>query len=319
MEGTTVTVELPAGFDFAKDGPVKVSGTASENATVSVSAQNPTGVKAVSGEFELDNIAVNGKTFVITVKSEDGNTTSNYTVNLTAAASAEANLNDFSVKYTEDGEDYVYTAENGTLTIPYSAKLKLGEYKVLAQASAGASVMAGSTDLKNTVATLQGLGVDATKATNKITVTVTAQNAAGESLDKRTYTITVKWDAAKTGKALTSAGFVSVDEEKDINDDTTLEVTKGTAKLDGKTVTTLKVTVPFSFDEDNENVYLNELVLSEGAKAYKGEEEIALVGNEDKKPATEFTFTEDSFKAVNDKGSRHLCPQRGRGCGRRWR
>ena len=299
VEGTTVTVELPADFDFAKDGPVTVEGTASEGATVSVSAQNPTGVKAVGGKFELEDIAVNGKTFVITVKSEDGDTTSNYTINLTKAASGEAALNDFSVKYTDkDNKEIVYTAKDGTLTLPYSAKgtgaeggKELANYKVVVQVNAGSKVtnhtiINGDTGLDTLV------GSD-----NKITLEVTGVDAS-----VKTYTITVKYEDGKTGKALTSAGFVSVDEEKDINDDTTLEVTKGTAKLDGKTVTTLKVTVPFSFDEDNENVYLNELVLSEGAKAYKGEEEIALVGNEDKKPATEFTFTEDSFKAVNDKG-----------------
>ena len=311
VEGTTVTVEMPAGFDFANDGPVNVTGTVSANADVHVYAQGVDDTDVTAGEddttsnFKLNNIRVTGKTFVIAVESQDkdNKTVTEYTINLTAAASAEANLNDFSVKYTDDdNKETVYTAENGTLTIPYSAKLKLDEYKVLVQASAGASVMAGGNDLKNTGATLADLGVDATKATNKITVTVTAQNAAGESLDKRTYTITVKWDAAKTGKALTSAGFVSVNEEKDINDDTTLDVTKGTAKLDGKNVTTLKVTVPHSFKVATDKAYLNELVLSEGAKAYKDGKEIALVGNEDDKDPTEFTFTDDSFKAVNDKG-----------------
>ena len=299
VEGTTVTVELPADFDFAKDGPVTVEGTASEGATVSVSAQNPTGVKAVGGKFELEDIAVNGKTFVITVKSEDGDTTSNYTINLTKAASGEAALNDFSVKYTDkDNKEIVYTAKDGTLTLPYSAKgtgaeggKELANYKVVVQVNAGSkitnhTIINGDTGLDTLV------GSD-----NKITLTV-----EGVDDSVKTYTITVKYEDGKTGKALTSAGFVSVDEEKDINDDTTLDVTKGTAKLDGKTVTTLKVTVPFSFDEDNENVYLNELVLSEGAKAYKGDEEIALVGNEDDKEPTAFTFAEDSFKAVNDKG-----------------
>ena len=300
VEGTTVTVEMPAGFDFANDGPVDVTGTVSAEADVHVYAQDVHDTDVITGEdgttstFELNGIRVTGKTFVIAVESQDkdNKTVTEYTINLTAAASAEAALNDFAVKYEKKGEDVVtYTASNGTLTLPYSAKAELANYKVYAQTSVGAKVTPAIDNGETTLAT-SGLIAD-----NKITLEV-----EGVDGSVKTYTITVKYEDGKTGKALTSAGFVSVNEEKDINDDTTLEVTKGTAKLGGKNVTTLKVTVPFSFDEDNENVYLNELVLSEGAKAYKGDEEIALVGNEDKKPATEFTFDEDSFKAVNDKG-----------------
>ena len=77
--------------------------------------------------------------FVITVKSEDGETTSNYTINLTSAASADASLNDFSVKYVKDDkEGDTYTASNGTLTLPYSAKAEMGNYKVYAQTNSGA-------------------------------------------------------------------------------------------------------------------------------------------------------------------------------------
>ena len=312
-EGTTaVTVELPAGFKFDSDAAkaVTVTGTVSANADVTVSAQGKTaalsGDKSDTYTFKDNNaINVSGKTFTITVKSQDDNTTKNYTITLTAAASAEANLNDFSVKYTDDdNKETVYTAENGTLTIPYSAKLKLDEYKVLVQASAGASVMAGGNDLKNTGATLADLGVDATKATNKITVTVTAQNAAGESLDKRTYTITVKWDAAKTGKALTSAGFVGTDNEAEITGDNTYTAAKGTVKVEnaGKTETknAIKVTVPFSYKETAS--YVNVLNISEGAVAYLVDEDTAtkveLVGTDADEGATPFEFND--FEAVED-------------------
>ena len=311
-EGTTaVTVELPAGFKFDSDAAkaVTVTGTVSANADVTVSAQGKTA--ALSGEkndtytFEDDDaINVSGKTFTITVKSQDENTTKNYTITLTAAASAEANLNDFSVKYTDDdNKETVYTAENGTLTIPYSAKLKLNEYKVLVKASAGAQVKSGTIDFKGTdPVTLGTTGL--INAKNQIVVTVTATDGT-----VRTYTITVKYENAKTGKALTSAGFVGTDNEAEITGDNTYTATKGTVKVEnaGKTETknAIKVTVPYSFEtvNDEKTAYLNALNISEGAVAYLVDEDatkVELVGTDAVAGATPFVFTE--FNAVDNDG-----------------
>ena len=295
VDGNTVSVEMPAGFDFSKDGPVDVTGTVSANADVTVSAQN---IKDDSvgenGEFTLSDVAVTGKTFVITVKSEDGETTSNYTINLTAAASAEANLNDFSVKYKDDkGEEHTYTASNGTLTLPYAAKAELENYKVYVQTSVGATTVPSIT---NGTTTLDAGLID---KDSKITLKVTGSDGSA-----KTYTITVKYENAKTARALTSAGFVGTDDEADITEDNTYAAAKGTAKVGEDTVNTVKVTVPYSFETVNtaKTAYLNTLAISDGATAYVVDstdaKEVVLVGNEDEKIPTGFTFS--AFDAVND-------------------
>ena len=295
VDGNTVSVEMPAGFDFSKDGPVNVTGTASDNATVAVSAQNIS--ETVSdGKFTLSSVAVTGKTFVITVKSEDGETTSNYTINLTAAASAEANLNDFSVKYKDDkGEEHTYTASNGTLTLPYAAKAELGSYKVYVQTSVGATTDPAIT---NGTTTLDAGLID---KDSKITLKVTGSDGSA-----KTYTITVKYENAKTARALTSAGFVGTDDEADITEDNTYAAAKGTAKVGEDTVNTVKVTVPYSFETVNtaKTAYLNTLTISDGATAYKADgTEIALVGNEDEVAPTAFDFTDKIDNAVDNDGN----------------
>ena len=297
VDGNTVSVEMPAGFDFAKAADQTVSGTASENATVSVSAQNESAT-ATDGKFTMtDAINVSGKTFVITVKSEDGETTSNYTINLTAAASAEANLNDFSVKYKDDkGEEHTYTASNGTLTLPYAAKAELGSYKVYVQTSVGATTVPSIT---NGTTTLDDSLID---KDSKITLKVTGSDGSA-----KTYTITVKYENAKTARALTSAGFVGTNDEADITEDNTYAAAKGTAKVGEDTVNTVKVTVPYSFETVNtaKTAYLNTLAISDGATAYVVDstdaKEVALVGNEDNKPATPFAFND--FDAVDNDGN----------------
>ena len=298
VDGNTVSVEMPAGFDFSKDGPVDVTGTVSANADVIVSAQSKEDLTVSDdGEFTLSDVAVTGKTFVITVKSEDGETTSNYTINLTAAASAEANLNDFSVKYVKDNkEGDTYTASNGTLTLPYSAKAELGNYKVYAQTSVGATITNHSIINGDTALNKFGL-ID--EDTSKITLTV-----KGSDNSVKTYTITVKYENAKTARALTSAGFVGTDDEADITEDNTYAAAKGTAKVGEDTVNTVKVTVPYSFETVNteKTAYLNTLAISDGATAYVVDstdaKEVVLVGNEDEKIPTGFTFS--AFDAVND-------------------
>ena len=314
VEGTTVTVELPAGFDFA-DNTMNVQDvlvSASENATVSVSAQGINGTYDEDSEkYTLEDVNVSGKTFVITVKSEDGETTSNYTINLTSAASADASLNDFSVKYVKDGkEGDTYTASNGTLTLPYSAKAEMGNYKVYAQTNSGAVAAYGdsSDEIENGVTTLGTTGlIDA--ETSKITLTVIAESYSGDVV-VRTYTITVKYENAKTARSLTSAEFVGTNEESKITEDNTYAAKKGTAKADidaddeDETVNTIKVTVPFSFETVNEEqtAYLNALTLSDGATAYDADgEEIYLVGDEDN-DASDFVLT-GMFDAVDSNGN----------------
>lgn len=274
VTGSVVNVEMPANTNFATAAAVKVS--ASADATVSVPAQN----KTASGDT-ISDVAISGKTFVIRVVSQDGKTTNDYTINLTAAAAPEAKLNSFAVKVTENGKETVYTASNNTLTLPYAAKAALGDYKVFVQASTGAKVTYNNgTEVANGTTTLTDLIAD-----DKITLKVTASDGTVV-----TNTIAVKYENAKTARSISSATFVGTNDEAKITADNTYSATVGTAKLNGSTVKTIKVTVPYSFDATSAKAYLSALGLSEGATAYlvdSSADAVALVGET---TPTEFSF-----------------------------
>ena len=248
VSGTTVNVEMPAGTDFADKVTVNV--TASENATVSIPAQS----KIASGNT-ISDVNISGKTFVIRVASQDGKASTDYTINLTVAASAEAKLNDFTVKYDDNGTEVSYTAANGTLTLPYAAQYELANYKVYAQFSTGAS---STPSITNGTTTLD----DSLIVNNKITLKVTASDGTAQ-----TYTITVKYENAKTARTISSATLVGTNNNAEITDDNTYGVTVGTTTdTTGTAVKTLKVNVPYSFSAPT--VYFSALKLSDGAKAY---------------------------------------------------
>ncbi len=285
VTGNVVNVEMPANTNFATAAAVKV--TASADATVSVPAQN----KTASGGT-ISDVAISGKTFVVRVVSQDGKTTNDYTINLTAAAAPEAKLNSFAVKVTENGKETVYTASNNTLTLPYAAKAALGDYKVFVQASTGAAVTYGSNSaVTNGTTTLTDLIAD-----DKITLKVTASDGTVV-----TNTIAVKYENAKTARSISSATFVGTNDEAKITADNTYSATVGTAKLNGSTVKTIKVTVPYSFDATSAKAYLSALGLSEGATAYlvdSSADAVALVGET---TPTEFSFN-GKLDAVSSDG-----------------
>ena len=285
VTGNVVNVEMPANTNFATAAAVKV--TASADATVSVPAQNKT-----ASVGTISDVAISGKTFVIRVVSQDGKTTNDYTINLTAAAAPEAKLNSFAVKVTENGKETVYTASNNTLTLPYAAKAALGDYKVFVQASTGAKVTYNNgTEVANGTTTLTDLIAD-----DKITLKVTASDGTVV-----TNTIAVKYENAKTARSISSATFVGTDDEAKITADNTYSATVGTAKLNGSTVKTIKVTVPYSFDATSAKAYLSALGLSEGATAYlvdSSADAVALVGET---TPTEFSFN-GKLDAVSSDG-----------------
>ena len=285
VTGSVVNVEMPANTNFATAAAVKV--TASADAAVSVPAQNKN-----ASDGTISDVAISGKTFVVRVVSQDGKTTNDYTINLTAAAAPEAKLNSFAVKVTENGKETVYTASNNTLTLPYAAKAALSNYKVFVQASTGAAVTYGSnTAVTNGTTTLNDL-----IASDKITLKVTASDGTVV-----TNTIAVKYKNAKTARSISSATFVGTNDEAKITADNTYSATVGTAKLNSSTVKTIKVTVPYSFAADSETAYLSALGLSEGATAYlvnSSANAVALVGET---TPTEFSFN-GKLDAVNSDG-----------------
>ena len=299
VTGNVVNVEMPAGYDFSIPGTADVKVVASKSSVVTVPAQTGKEVVSANGTTQdtLNAVAVSGKTFVIRVVSEDKKTTNDYTINLAAAASSEAKLNSFSVKYTDaDKKEHIYTAANGTLTLPYAAKAALGEYKVYVQTSTGAAVTFDTnTAITNGTTTL---GTTNLIADNKITLKVTGSDGTVV-----TNVITVKYENAKTARTISSATFVGTKEKDKITADNTYSATVGTAKLNGKDVKTIKVTVPNSFTEATDKAYLSALGLSDGATAYVVEvaaaSEVALVGGT--VAATEFSF-DGKLDAVDKNG-----------------
>ena len=261
---TTATVEMPADFDFtsvAADS-VTVSGTASENAGVSIPAQSGKTSTATGGKYSIPSVDVSGEYFIIRVKADQGDAYTDYRITLTKAAKDQALLGDVSAKTKVNGEEVVYTAtwsgNEGTLKLPYSAKddAKLADYTLLnPNHSTGANVTPA----------LAGQTLASVFGTNEsITVTVTNGDV------KSTYTIKLDYETPKYNRDVTSAEVTSTNKVSAMDSDNTYSVSVGTAtnKADDKTVKTLKVNVPFSFDA-SKPVYFSDLTLSEGAKIYK--------------------------------------------------
>ena len=264
VTGTTINVEMPAGYDFSKGTAVTVTGTASENAKVSIPAQSSVSEQtATSGKFTLNNVNITGKSFIVRVKAAEGDAYTDYTVNLTAAAKAQALLGDVSVKTKVNGKEVTYTTvwsgNTGTLTLPYSAKIdaNLANYTVYnPNYSTGATVTPAITSGTTTLSTL--FGSDESK-----TITVTNGDV------KNTYTIKLAYETAKTQRVVASAEATSVNKVSAMDGDNTYDVTvgTGTTAADNKSVKTLKVDVPYSFISDND-IYFSNLKLSDGAVAY---------------------------------------------------
>ena len=265
VTGTTVNVEMPTGYDFSKGTAVDVTVTFSEGATVSIPAQNNI---TPDGSGKITGVNITGKTFIVRVVSNDEKTTTNYTINLTAAASAEAKINDFTVKGKLDGKDVSYSVAwnglNGTLTLPYAFSANLGGLTMYIQTSTGAGI---DKTFTNGSTALNASGFFTTgKDGDKVSIKVKASDDT-----EQTYTITLKYEAAKTGRVISSAEFVGTNNVADITEDNTYGVTVGTTNdTNGDAVKTLKVSVPYSFaaPATSADVYFSALNLSNGAKAY---------------------------------------------------
>ena len=258
VTGTTVTVEMPKGYKF--DGKETVTFEASKNATVTVPAQ---GIGVTSGV--LENVSVVGKTFVIRVVSEDEKTTTDYTINLTAAAADEAQLKDFTLKGKLNDENVSYSADwtgtKGVITLPYALTdtTVLGDFLVYATVSTGASLSEMIENGTKKYSDLTSKPAFGTAAEYK----VTAQDGTVV-----TYTVVLKAETAKTGKTVSSATLVGTKKVSSITADNTYKVTVGTAKdTADNTVKSLKVDVPYTFADDGET-YFSNLTLSDGAVAY---------------------------------------------------
>ena len=280
VTGNTVSVEMPKGYDFSKATAKNVVVTGSANAKVEVLGQNVTAATIKGGTATLQNVNLTSKSFKIRVTSaEEGATANEYTINLSAATVAETKLY---VQAKKAGSDTIYEAEfdgeEGVLTLPYAAKGKdeAAKYTLYYSASTGASIQlmdinnpttpaaALSTNLRDVfVIHFASKGEDVER-----TFVVTNPTATAGEDNQTTYTLKLDFEPAQTDRILSSATLVNTNDVPKITPDGTYGVTAGTGKLaDGTEVKTLRVAVPYTFDE-NKAVYAKDLGLSEGAVAY---------------------------------------------------
>ena len=95
------------------------------------------------------------------------------------------------------------------------------------------------------------------------------KSSDADNPDTNTYTVKFLTETAKTGRAIESAEYVGVNTAWAVTESNTFKTEIGEAKLDGNTVRTIEVTLPYSYSDNiQEKSYLNTLTLSEGAKAY---------------------------------------------------
>ena len=288
----TVDVEMPANWDFANASEGKAAAldmVASENAVVTVVEYDKKNTAAASTGIvpQITGVDVSGKRFTIRVKSEDGKTTNEYTINLTKAAAAENKLNNFTLKGEIDGEKIersaVWNGETGTVTMPYAFKNSdtWGDMKVYATSSVGSKIYLsnGTTEVTNFGSDYETLW---NSGTNNAVPEIDA-TAAFEYVVKNTengtatYKIFIKTEAPRTQKSFISGTLVGTNDYNQITANNTYAMSAPT-KIDeerdgtktGKQVNAIKVTLPntYSVASEADDPYFSALTLSPGATAY---------------------------------------------------
>ena len=285
VSGNNVTVVMPKGYNFggasAKEVTLKLVG--SKEADVEVLAQ-PDATKnvtfsAADGTAAINDVDISSKEIRIRVSSEaDDSEYNDYIITLEAAAAAEAKLENFIVKGDVDGDGVKETYEmdeNYTVTLPYAAKAMLAgenandltdaDFQTYYSASTGAHIYVdGNTNWEP----VDGAALKWTfNDTDERDVVVTASDGT-----KKTYTLKLDFDPARTGRTLTSAELVGTNNVAEKTNDNTYGAVPGTAKMGTKTVETIRVTVPYSYgktgDTASTKTTFYSLELSEGAVAY---------------------------------------------------
>ncbi len=279
VTGSTVAVEMPKNYSFGDiEHPKKVDVIVkgSENAKVEVLGQDVDVETITDGTATLENVNITSKSFKIRVTSdEEGATANEYTINLSAATVADTKLY---VQAKKANSDTIYEAEfdgtEGVLTLPYAAKAdaEAKNYTLYFSASTGASIEIVTT-APNTipVGSTEKLDYYYNQANmDERTFIVTNPTAGGDPEDnKTTYTLKLDFEDAKTERTLSSATLVNTNDVPKITADGTYDAVVGSAKnTAGETVKTLRVSVPFTFD-DTKDVYAYDLGLSEGAIAFR--------------------------------------------------
>ena len=292
---STFEVEMPKGTDLTSN-TITVTMVASKDATVNVIGHDPqatiavdkTAIDATTSKYEASFTTGDDKdtySFTVQVTPEAGGATKNYNVNMTTPAIAKAQLKSLIVSNGTESYEAQINQTTGVvrLTIPYSWSnfRNTRDVKIYMKASTGATIkhedgtvwpFEGSVPFnghngasKYWLPKIDG-DVDNEDETPSI---ITVADNDPTTQDENTYKIYVETAPAKTERKISDITFVGTDKPYEITPSNTYETTLGTAKLaDGTEVRTIEVTVPYSYT--NENAYISDWTISEGAVAYGG-------------------------------------------------
>ncbi|HIY27199.1 MAG TPA: S-layer homology domain-containing protein [Candidatus Acutalibacter pullistercoris] len=291
--GTTY-VEMPKGTGIYNNN-FDLTMTVSRDATVVVTDANNKKVKVTADTagttYTAKNVLTGGEnkslSFTVVVTSEDGTDQNNYNIVLSAAETALAKLENITLKDTVNNKTYdaEINQANGevVITVPYfwTNSDNTEGFEVYVKASTGATVY--HSDKKSTWTVNTGKdfndcvtydwlpkvdGVSTTTLWVDDNDPLDGGNPADDD-DFNKYTVTIKYEDPKQDRVIEDIQFVGTDKPYEITEDNTYPTEIGTATLDGKTVRTIEVTVPYSFvDYTDKNGYISELEMSEGAVAY---------------------------------------------------
>ena len=290
--GSTFEVEMPKGTPIS-DNTFTVTMVASKDAKVVYIDGDTTDEVFPVGEdpspttsqykFDIttgeDEDAVS---FTIQVTPEAGGTTKNYNVNMTIPKVPKARL--MNVVATNGTESYTaesnHTKNEVRLKVPYSwlDDNNTAGAQLFMKASTGATITHSNgkstwdrneSKAFNLQVSKKGGSTDNWlpyfNENTYTTVTVTDNDSTPQ--DANTYKIYLETLPAKTERKISDITFVGTDKPYAITENNTYETKIGEATLDGETVRTIEVTVPYSYN--GEPAYISDWTISEGAVAYR--------------------------------------------------
>ena len=301
--GTTY-VELPKGTTI-KGNVFDLTLNASVNATVTVVTADKQEYPANNegdGKFTVKNVTAvaDGVSFTVRVVSEDGTQKNDYHIVLQVPEKPQAKLTNIVLKDEATGDIYEaeWSGNNATITVPYSwtNPANTTKVKVYMTASTGAQIVYGDKptgdsvwgnnskngDSFNELAGVDGSSkkkwmpdVSLSETPNVVdgykTEVATYTVVSNENPEKNynTYTLQIRTEEPKTQREISDIQMVGTKFPYAITESNTYPTEIGTATLDGKTVRTIEVTVPYSFEDDGDNSgWFKYMTISDGAVAY---------------------------------------------------
>ena len=295
--GTTY-VELPKGTTI-KGNVFDLTLNASVNATVTVVTADKQEYPANNegdGKFTVKNVTAvaDGVSFTVRVVSEDGTQKNDYHIVLQVPEKPQAKLTNIVLKDTATGDIYEaeWSGNNATITVPYSWTNQDNVKKALVYmtASTGAKIVYGSDPKGTSVWDYNGWSYDYLAYKDGVywlpdvslsetpdvaddykTEVATYTVVSNENPEKNynTYTLQIRTEEPKTQREISDIQIVGTKYPYAITESNTYPTELGTATLDGKTVRTIEVTVPYSFEElDSQDGYISDWTISDGAVAY---------------------------------------------------